>query len=74
MPESPVPIVNVKGPPVVNLKRVDRTLQANDIVVLYVPPKGYSDAPDVESLRIAVFSTHTDAQLDRLLNTVRRAI
>lgn len=74
MPESPVPIVNVKGSPAVDLKRVDRTLRTNDIVVLYVPPRGYSDAPDVESLRIAVFSTHTDAQIDRLLDTVRCAI
>ena len=74
MPESPVPIVNVKGSPATDLKHVDRTLRTNDIVVLYVPPKGYSDAPNVESLRIAVFSTHTDSQIDRLLSTVRHAI
>jgi glycine C-acetyltransferase/8-amino-7-oxononanoate synthase len=39
-----------------------------------VPPRGYSDAPDVESLRIAVFSTHTTEQIDRLVDGIRRAL
>jgi 8-amino-7-oxononanoate synthase len=74
MPESPVPIVNVKGPPAVDLKHVEQELMRHDIVILHVPPNGYSDAPDVESLRIAVFSTHTDDQIRRLLDTARRIV
>jgi 8-amino-7-oxononanoate synthase len=72
--DNPIPIVNVKGHVATNLKRVEEKLLRNDIVVLYVPPRGYSDAPDIESLRIAVFSAHTEAQIARLLDTVRRAV
>ena len=74
MEKSPIPIVNVTGQSGTDLKRVEEQLLRSDIAVLYVPPRSYSDAPDVESLRIAVFSTHTAEQIDRLLNACRRAL
>jgi len=74
IPDSSVPIVNVRGSASVDLRRVCGALDREDIIVLDMPPRGYSDAPDVESLRIAVFSTHSDDQIDRLLGAVRRAL
>lgn len=71
---SPIPIVSLAGRPGVDLRRVHAALAADGIAVLYVPPRGYSDAPDVESLRIAIFSTHTRDQIARLTDAVRRAL
>ena len=68
--ESPIPIVNVRGGPSSDLERTRKDLANQDIVVLRVPPNGYSDAPDVESLRIAVFSTHSEEQIRRLIDGI----
>lgn len=72
--DSVIPIVSLAGSPSIDLRRVRETLDREDIVVLHVPPRGYSDAPDVESLRIAVFSGHTPQQIDRLIDGIRRAL
>lgn len=71
---SVVPIVFVAGRPGLDLRRIHARLAEEGIVTLYVPPRGYSDAPNVESLRIAVFSEHTKDQLDRLVDALRRAL
>jgi len=71
---SPVPIVNVRGGPSLDLEHVRAELDSQDIVVLRVPPNGYSDAPEIESLRIAVFSTHQEEQIQRLVEGISRAI
>ena len=44
------------------------------IMVKYVPPRGYSDAPGVGTIRIAVFSEHSREQLDRLAEALRRIV
>ncbi len=72
--DTPIPIVNVKGSFSVDLEHVQEELYRKDIVVAHIPPRGYSDAPDVESLRIAVFSTHREEQIDRLLEAIKEAI
>ncbi len=72
--DTPVPIVNVKGSSSIDLRHVYQELNRKGIVVLHVPPGGYSDAPDVESLRIAVFSTHRQEQITRLLTAIKQAI
>jgi glycine C-acetyltransferase/8-amino-7-oxononanoate synthase len=72
--DSVVPIVHVPGGPPLDLLRTKERLGEAGIVVPHVPPNGYSDAPDVESLRIAVFSTHTDDQIDRLISTLGRSL
>jgi glycine C-acetyltransferase/8-amino-7-oxononanoate synthase len=66
--DSPVPIVSVHAP--ADLALIARQLEERDIFVLHVPPSGYSDAPDHEALRIAVFSTHSTAQIDALVGTL----
>lgn len=74
VPDSPVPIVPVTGLSGVNLKQVQHSLEEKGIVVAHVPPRGYSDAPDNESLRIAVFSTHTREQIDKLLASLAKLL
>lgn len=71
---SLVPIVNLVGHAGLDLRRAHARLADDGIAVLYVPPRGYSDAPDVESLRIAVFSTHSHEQLDRVVDALRHAL
>lgn len=74
LPDTVVPIVSLAGSPPLDLRRVCETLDREDIVVAHVAPRGYSDAPDVESLRIAVCSGHTPEQIERLVDAVRRAL
>lgn len=66
--DTPVPIVSVRAP--TDLERVRAALEARDIAVRRTEARGYSDAPDVETLRLAVFSTHSPEQLDRLLDAL----
>ena len=67
---SPVPIVSIQSTPGLEVKRLLQGLDKRDIVVAHVAARGYSDAPDVDALRIAVFSTHTEAQIDCLLDSM----
>ena len=71
--ETPVPIISIQIPSM-SLMRIYSYLNKEDIVIAYIPPHGYSDAPEIESLKITVFSTHTYAQLDRLLDVLRKII
>lgn len=72
VPLSPVPIVALHSLPHVDLGRVQKRLEEEGIMVKYVPPRGYSDAPASGTLRIAVFSEHTQDQLDRLVEGVAK--
>ena len=72
--DTPIPIVSLAGRPSIDLLHLRETLAREDILVHHVPPRGYSDSPDVETVRVAVFSTHTPEQIDRLVDAVRRAI
>lgn len=74
LPDSPIPIVAVTALPGVDLKRVQQDLENEGVLVAYIPPCGYSDAPNKESLRIAVFSTHTQEQIDRLLTLLGKLV
>lgn len=71
--DSSVPIVAVPPLGGMDLAKVQRKLKEQGILVKYVPPGGYSDAPPQGALRIAVSSEHTSDQLDRLLGALRRA-
>ncbi|MCD6136575.1 aminotransferase class I/II-fold pyridoxal phosphate-dependent enzyme, partial [Candidatus Bipolaricaulota bacterium] len=71
--DTPVPIISLQLPEV-DLMGVYAGLNEEDIVVAYIPPRGYSDAPEIESLKITLFSTHTREQLGRLLDVLRRLL
>lgn len=62
--DTPVPIVTIRGADFDGLR--DR-LGERDIIVKATPAGGYSDAPDVPTMRVAVFSEHAPEQIDRLL-------
>jgi len=66
--DTPVPIVSLRGN--VDLDRVRRALDAKDLMVRMVKPSGYSDAPDVPTMRLAVFSEHSPEQIERLLTSI----
>jgi len=71
---SPVPIVSLQSTSGLDVKRLLQELDKRGIVVAHVAARGYSDALEVESLRIAVFSTHTKAQIDRLLEAIGKLL
>lgn len=66
--DTPVPIVTVKG--LTDLEQLRERLAERDIIVRVQQAGGYSDAPNVPTLRIAVFSEHSPAQIDRLLQSM----
>jgi 8-amino-7-oxononanoate synthase len=70
--DSPVPIVSVAAD--TDLEAVRVGLEKESIMVSRVPPGGYSDAPDHETLRIATFSTHAPDQIDRLVGVMGRLL
>jgi len=74
IPDSPVPIVTIFSIPNVDLAMVQQRLEENGIMVRYVPPRGYSDAPPAESLKITIFSQHSREQLDRLCALLGRIL
>ena len=66
--DSPVPIVSVSAPR--DLTVLVDSLARKGILVKRVAGGGYSDAPAHETLRIAVFSSHAPAQIDRLVEAL----
>jgi 8-amino-7-oxononanoate synthase len=66
--DTPVPIVSVRGD--VDFEQLRLQLDARDIVVKVTKASGYSDAPDVPTMRLAVFSEHSPEQIDRLLSSM----
>lgn len=68
IPDTPVPIVSIRGD--VDLERIRVELDKRDIIVKVTPASGYSDAPDVPTIRVAVFSAHTPQQIDGLLTSM----
>lgn len=66
--DTPVPIVSVRGN--VDFEALRLRLDARDIVVKVTKASGYSDAPDVPTMRLAVFSEHSTEQIDRLLSSI----
>lgn len=71
---SPVPIIILYSLPSVDLAAVQRFLEEQGIMVRYIPPRGYSDAPDSDAIKITIFAQHTVEQLDRLVEVLSRAL
>jgi glycine C-acetyltransferase/8-amino-7-oxononanoate synthase len=64
--DTPVPIICLGARPGVDLARLQRELFARDICVAHVTT--YSSTPPGGALRVAVFATHTEEQIGRLVN------
>lgn len=63
--DSPVPILCLRKQPGLDLGRLQAELFARDICVAHVT--SYSSTPAGGALRIAIFATHSDEQIDRLI-------
>jgi 8-amino-7-oxononanoate synthase len=70
--ESPAPIVCLPSLPGLNLQRLQAELFDRDICVAHVTR--YSSTPKGGALRIAIFATHTEEQIDLLIATVRELL
>jgi len=69
--DTPVPIVTWTLKTAGQMKRVQKALFRQDIAVAYL---NYVGAPAGGVLRATIFSTHTPAQIDRLLDALRRLL
>jgi len=63
--DSPVPILCLGKRPGIDLARLQAELFVRDICVAHVT--SYSSTPPGGALRIAIFATHSDEQIDRLI-------
>lgn len=68
---SHVPIICLRAPAGVDLRRVERALYSEGIVVFYFEEGAYSGVPEGGVIRIAIFSTHTKEQIDRLIQILK---
>jgi 7-keto-8-aminopelargonate synthetase-like enzyme len=70
--ESPVPIIGVRLESAERMQRLQEQLMRRDILIAYI--RAYPGAGPDRALRIAVFASHTDEMLDRLVNELRRLL
>jgi glycine C-acetyltransferase/8-amino-7-oxononanoate synthase len=63
--DTPVPIICLGARPGLDLARIQAKLFARDLCVAHVTR--YTSTPAGGALRIAVFATHTETQIDRLV-------
>jgi 8-amino-7-oxononanoate synthase len=68
LPVTPVPILCLEGRPGVSLERIKQKLFEQDIAVEFV--RSYTSTPAGGALRIAIFSTHTREQIQRLIDSI----
>ncbi len=66
--DSPVPILCLAARPGVDLARVKEALFERDICVAHVTR--YTSTPAGGALRIAIFASHSEEQIDRLIETL----
>jgi glycine C-acetyltransferase/8-amino-7-oxononanoate synthase len=70
--DSPVPIVCLEGRQGVSLERIKKGLFEQAIAVELV--RSYTSTPAGGALRIAIFATHTHAQIDRLIGAIGQLV
>jgi len=70
--DTPVPIICLHSKEILNLEALQRHLLEKGIAVLYVPEKSYSSVPENGAIRVAIFSSHTKDQIDRLIEEIKR--
>jgi glycine C-acetyltransferase/8-amino-7-oxononanoate synthase len=70
--DTPVPIICLGARPGLDLARIQAELFARDLCVAHVTR--YSSTPAGGALRIAIFATHSEAQIDRLAAEVGRLL
>ena len=71
IPETPVPIICLHREGI-DLKQIQAELFRKNIAVLYAAGGSYSSVPKNGAIRIAIFSTHSKEQIDRLVKEIQR--
>ena len=69
IPDTPVPIICLSANGI-DLQAVQKHLLEKGIVVPHMPGGSYSCVPASSAIRIAIFSTHSREQIDRLVATM----
>lgn len=72
LPDTPVPIICLGARPGLDLSALQAELFSRDICIAL--SVGYSSAPEGGALRIAIFSTHTAEQIERLVFELGRLV
>jgi glycine C-acetyltransferase/8-amino-7-oxononanoate synthase len=72
MADTPVPILCLEGRPGVSLERIKKELFEQAIAVELV--RSYTSTPAGGALRIAIFATHSDEQIDRLIKAIGQLV
>jgi 8-amino-7-oxononanoate synthase len=72
LPDTPVPILCLETRPGISLERIKKRLFEQDIAVELV--HSYTSTPPGGALRIAIFATHSKAQIDRLVEAISGCI
>ena len=73
IPDTPVPIICLSAHSSglrLDLALIQQQLFAKGIAVLYVPGGSYTSVPKSGALRIAIFSTHSREQIDRMVGQI----
>lgn len=70
--DTPVPIICLGARPGLDLARIQAELFARDVCVAHVTR--YSSTPPGGALRVAIFATHTVAQIERLIEEMERLL
>jgi 8-amino-7-oxononanoate synthase len=68
--DTPSPILCLRGRDGINLADIRKGLFEHNIAIELI--HSYTSTPAGGALRIAIFATHTHAQIDRMLNAFRR--
>lgn len=66
--DTPVPILCLEGRSGISLEKIKKKLSERSIAVELV--RSYTSTPAGGALRIAIFSTHSTDQIDRLVNAI----
>jgi len=67
IPDTPVPIICLSDK-TLDLESIQKSLFERGIATLYSPFGSYSCVPEGGSIRIAIFSSHSKEQIDRLVH------
>ncbi len=72
MADTPVPILCLEGHPGISLEHIKKGLSEQAIAVELV--RSYTSTPAGGALRIAIFATHSEEQIDRLVNEISHLV
>jgi 7-keto-8-aminopelargonate synthetase-like enzyme len=70
--ETPVPIVCLHLGTAEKMQRIEQALAGRGIIVPYMA--AYAGLPPGGAMRLAVFATHTDPMIERLIDTLRQLL